>query len=309
MGPPVRSTKALGGAVRTNIAAPQAVVDGDRQRKPPQPRREIGSSPAPTTTRPAFDRSRPMAGGKKIVVILAKAGLRVGHDGLVDAYGRGGTTRIAAEHLAPYRPDIVHQCLLALFDSDMAAAGRLQVIIVTERGKTIEVNPTLRPPRTYGRFKGLMEKLLQEGVVKSADGQWLLRTTRWSVAPQIPHGAEVYGIHNAESSSVVSAVELARGAVAEPVPTILQGGIKDAYGFYCVSCTDDSNLDGLDFVTQSICLSKYPTAPHVACLRLAEGFRFATSAVTTDIGSAKEAAGNLTAALQPAELGKKRQRF
>lgn len=309
------ATKALGGRVISNKAAQQVVQDERRESAEQQARR---SQPLPLAEShgPARPQRPPRplqtgAAGRKIVVILAKAGLKVGYDGLIDAYDRQSTTIAPQEpHLAPYRPDIVHQCLLALFDSDMAAAGRLQVIISTERGKTIEVSPTLRPPRTYGRFKGLMTKLLTDGVVtNNQDGQWLLRTTRWSVAPQIPHGAEVYGIHNSPSSPVVSALELARGAVAEPVPDVLQGGIKNAYGFYVISCTDDSNLDGIDYVTKPICISAFPTTPHVACLRIAEGFRYATSAQTNaaTTAAAAEAGKALEVALQAPALGQKKR--
>jgi rRNA small subunit pseudouridine methyltransferase Nep1 len=309
-----KTTRALGGKDISNRPASQVVVDKDlEQRRRPQPSAELGhhhpgASAPPMAVRPTrAPRGVASPNAKKVVVILAKAGLKVGYDGLIDAYDRGNTTKIALEHLTAFRPDIVHQCMLALFDSDMAAAGRLQVFILTHQDRTIEVSPALRPPRTYGRFKGLMEKLLNDGIVKAADGQWLLRTSRWSIAPQIPHGAEVYGIHNADSSVVVGPAELARGAVAEPVSDALQGGIKNAYGFYCISCTDDSNLDGLDFVTQTLCLSKYPTTPHVACMRIAEGFRLATSAVT-NTGAPSDAAGTLTSALQTPALGVKRTR-
>jgi rRNA small subunit pseudouridine methyltransferase Nep1 len=248
------------------------------------------------------------------VVILAKAGLKLGRDGLIDAYDRtiNPATVPADDFLQPYRPDIVHQCLLALYDSELAASGRLQVWIQTERGKTIEVAPNLRPPRTYGRFKGIMERVLQEGsVINREDGKWLLRSTRWSIAPQIPHGAEVFGIHNLESSPVATAVELAKGAVAEPVPNTLQGGLKDVFGFYCISCSDDQNLDGLDFVTKTVCLSKFPTSPHVACIRLCEGFRVATSRATNEGlaaggGAADKAGSELIKALTTPSLGQKK---
>lgn len=227
---------------------------------------------------------------RSVVIILAKAGLRVGHQGLVDAYDRGITTTITTPHLADMRPDIVHQCLLAIFDSDLAASGRVQVYILTTRGTTIEINPSLRPPRTYARFKGLMEKLLNEGRVTSTDGAWLMRTVRGSIAPYIPYGADVTGIHNAESTPVHSAITLARAAVADPVPDTLQGGVKNAYAFYCISCTDDSNLDGLDFVTTTACLSRYPTTPHVAAARILEGFRAATSSSSSAAAAAAKPA-------------------
>nr|CAG8479975.1 13025_t:CDS:2 [Entrophospora candida] len=64
-----------------------------------------------------------------------------------------------------YRPDITHQCLMALLDSPLNKAGLMQIYIHTANKVLIEVNPQVRIPRTYRRFSGLMvdgnEKLLR----------------------------------------------------------------------------------------------------------------------------------------------------
>lgn len=210
---------------------------------------------------------------RDIVVILEKAGILLGNMGLVDAYDRAATTEIANESLKDVRPDIVHQCLLALFDSDLAYRHRLRVYIslFVRQGKVIEVSPALRPPRTYARFRGLMFALLRDGRICSTDGQVLMRLMPGSVAPIIPHGAEVVGITNSLSSPIVTATQLAQQAVAAPVDDSLQGGIKHVTAFYCISCTDDCNLDGIDYITQSVCLSSYPMTAHVQCARVCEG--------------------------------------
>ena len=67
---------------------------------------------------------------------------------------------------ADSRPDIVHQCMLALLDSPLNKAGRLQLFIHTQRDILIEVNPIIRMPRTYKRFAGLMVQLLQKLSIK-----------------------------------------------------------------------------------------------------------------------------------------------
>ena len=48
------------------------------------------------------------------------------------------------------------QCLLTLLDSPLNKAGKLQVYIHTAKGVLIEVNPSVRIPRTFKRFGGLM---------------------------------------------------------------------------------------------------------------------------------------------------------
>ena len=53
------------------------------------------------------------------------------------------------------------QCLLTLLDSPLNKAGKLQVYIHTAKGVLIEVNPSVRIPRTFKRFGGLMGKWLR----------------------------------------------------------------------------------------------------------------------------------------------------
>jgi rRNA small subunit pseudouridine methyltransferase Nep1 len=54
--------------------------------------------------------------------------------------------------------DTTPQCLLTLLDSPLNKAGLLQVYIHTAKGVLIEVNPSVRIPRTFKRFSGLMGK-------------------------------------------------------------------------------------------------------------------------------------------------------
>ena len=209
---------------------------------------------------------------RDVVVILERAGLWLGRDGIVDAYDRTPSVELTNESLKEIRPDIVHQCLLALFDSDLAYRDRLRVFISTVKDKVIEVHPTLRPPRTYGRFKGLMESLLRDGVVQSADGVTLLRTLPGTVAPIIPHGAEVVGISCSTTAPIVSACALAQQAVKDPVSDSLQGGQKNALAFYVICCTEESDTSCVPYVTREVTPCAYPMASHVLCSRICEGF-------------------------------------
>ncbi|KPA84220.1 hypothetical protein ABB37_02272 [Leptomonas pyrrhocoris] len=234
---------------------------------------------------------------RDVVVILEKAGILMGNMGLVDAYDRAATTEIANASLKDVRPDIVHQCLLALFDSDLAYQHRLRVYIslFSRQGKVIEVSPALRPPRTYARFRGLMAALLRDGRITSTDGQVLMRLMPGSVAPIIPHGAEVIGLTNGLTAPIVTPTQLAQQAAAAPVDDALQGGIKHVTAFYCVSCTDDCNLDGIDYITKSVCLSAYPMTAHVQSARICEGHTRVEPDVTASnstTASAKDMSGN-----------------
>jgi rRNA small subunit pseudouridine methyltransferase Nep1 len=230
---------------------------------------------------------------RDVVVILEKAGILMGSMGLVDAYDRAATTEIANASLKDVRPDIVHQCLLALFDSDLAYQHRLRVYIslFSRQGKTIEVSPALRPPRTYARFRGLMAALLRDGRICSTDGQVLMRLMPGSVAPIIPHGAEVIGLTNSLTAPIVTPTQLAQQAAANPVDDSLQGGIKHVTAFYCISCTDDCNLDGIDYITKAVCLSAYPMTAHVQSARICEGHTRVEPDVNLLSSSSSAAAG------------------
>ena len=59
-----------------------------------------------------------------------------------------------------YRPDLVHQTLMALLDTPLNKQNKLQVFLRTQKGFTIEVAPEVRLPRTFKRFSGLMAQLM-----------------------------------------------------------------------------------------------------------------------------------------------------
>lgn len=66
---------------------------------------------------------------------------------------------------------LVQQCqaVLAILDSPLAKAGRLQALYVkTEKGVLFEIKPHVRIPRTFKRFCGLMCKL-QDNCNQSLD--------------------------------------------------------------------------------------------------------------------------------------------
>ena len=60
--------------------------------------------------------------------------------------------------------------LLTLLDSPLNKAGKLQVYIHTEKNVLIEVSPSIRIPRTFKRFAGLMVQLLHKLKIRAVDG-------------------------------------------------------------------------------------------------------------------------------------------
>lgn len=74
------------------------------------------------------------------------------------------------------RPDIAYHCLLSLLETPLCKEGLLTVNVHLQDGRIVEVNPSVRLPRNYDRFVGLIEQLLKEGRVPP-DGEPLMRIT------------------------------------------------------------------------------------------------------------------------------------
>jgi len=94
-----------------------------------------------------------------------------------------------------FRPDIAHQELLALIDSPLNKAGCLQVYIRTCKNVLIEVHPSIRIPRTYKRFSGLMVQLLHKMKIKAGNTSTnLMKVIKNPFSQHLPPGTRVYGM-------------------------------------------------------------------------------------------------------------------
>ena len=80
---------------------------------------------------------------------------------LRDAYRRG-------------RPDIVHMSLLQALGSPLNREGMLRTYVHTIQDYVIDVDPSVRLPKNYDRFVGLIEQLFEYGQVPP-EGPPLLR--------------------------------------------------------------------------------------------------------------------------------------
>ncbi|KAN0052859.1 hypothetical protein ACTA71_012339 [Dictyostelium dimigraforme] len=91
------------------------------------------------------------------------------------------------------RPDILHQCLLALFDSPLNKAGLLQVFIKTTKNVLIEVHPQTRIPRTFNRFAGLMVQLLKKLSIRATNGpDKLFKVIKNPITDHLAPGTKIY---------------------------------------------------------------------------------------------------------------------
>ncbi|KAJ2997110.1 Ribosomal RNA small subunit methyltransferase mra1 [Globomyces sp. JEL0801] len=118
------------------------------------------------------------ANTKRLIVVLQQASLETvklgkgkeGHYALLNCDDHHHILKKNNRDLSDSRPDITHQCLLALLDSPLNKAGKLQVYIHTTKNVLIEVNPQVRIPRTFKRFCGLMVQLLHKLSIRAVNG-------------------------------------------------------------------------------------------------------------------------------------------
>lgn len=206
---------------------------------------------------------------QRLIVVLSQASLETykisshgpGGDkyALLNCDDHQGILKKMGKDISEARPDITHQCLLTLLDSPINKAGKLQVYIQTSRGVLIEVNPTVRIPRTFKRFSGLMVQLLHKLSIRSVNSEEkLLKVIKNPITDHLPtkcrkvtlsFDAEVIRVQdyieklNPDESICVFVGAMARG--------------KDNFAD--------------EFVDEKIGLSNYPLSASVACSKFCHG--------------------------------------
>lgn len=171
------------------------------------------------------------------------------HQGVLKKHGRS---------ISDYRPDITHQCLLALLDSPLNKAGRLQVYIRTARNVLIEVSPHTRIPRTFQRFAGLMVQLLHKLSIRAVGSQEkLLNVIRNPLSDHLP-------------------VSCQRVAMSGDGPTVrLQEWIRtlpedQSVVFYVGAMAHGEDV--FEGPETKISISEYPLAAATVCSRICHSF-------------------------------------
>lgn len=155
--------------------------------------------------------------------------------------------------VATARPDITHQCLLTLLDSPLNKAGLLQVYIQTAKGVLIEVNPSVRIPRTFKRFAGLMVQLLHKLSIRSVNGSdKLLKVIKNPITDHLPSNA--YKITFSFDSAPVKLSSYLDKIPKEQNIVVFIGAM--AHG-------EDNFADHL--VDDKIAISQYSLSASVAC--------------------------------------------
>lgn len=149
----------------------------------------------------------PIAGGIQepgkqpgVIFVLERACLEVAKVGktfqILNSDDHANFLKKQNRNPADYRPDIIHQAVLAILDSPLTKAGRLQALYVkTERGVLFEIKPHVRIPRTFKRFCGLMLQLLQKlSITAMGKREKLLNVIKNPVTRHLPVNSRRIGL-------------------------------------------------------------------------------------------------------------------
>jgi rRNA small subunit pseudouridine methyltransferase Nep1 len=143
------------------------------------------------------------------------------------------------------RPDLVHLTLLNVTSTPLHQEGKARVYIHTVDDSVLEFAEGTRPPKSYARFRNLMEKLLVErpdsGLVRVRDAKLpaLLREA----------GAD-YSVGLSVQGGQIGLEELAESLTLRKNPAVVVGGFprghfltKDVEAFDMLARIHDRSLD------------------------------------------------------------------
>jgi len=165
-----------------------------------------------------------------------------------------------------FRPDILHQELLALLDSPLNKAGLLRIYIQTTQNVLIEVNPSIRIPRTYKRFAGLMVQLLHKMKIKAGnDSTTLLKVIKNPFSQHLPAGTRCYGFSC--EGTLYSPITLAKTVV----PMEPDGDAPPTCFVLGAMSTGHITIEDHPYIEKMISISSYPLSGAAALSRLMGG--------------------------------------
>ncbi|KAH8645625.1 Alpha/beta knot methyltransferase [Xylariales sp. PMI_506] len=205
---------------------------------------------------------------QRLIVVLSNASLetyKASHGGgragmqrdekysLLNSDEHIGVMRKMNRDISDARPDITHQCLLTLLDSPINKAGKLQIYIHTAKGVLIEVSPTVRIPRTFKRFAGLMVQLLHRLSIRSTTSQEkLLRVIQNPITDHLPP--------NCRKVTLSFDAPLVR--VRDWVDSV---GPKESVCVFVGAMAKGTDNFADEFVDEKISISNYSLSASVAC--------------------------------------------
>jgi rRNA small subunit pseudouridine methyltransferase Nep1 len=152
------------------------------------------------------------------------------------------------------RPDLVHAALLSVTGTPLYLDGSVKVFIHTNQDVVLEMAERTRVPKSYFRFRGLIEKLLSqmsdEGLVK-AYGSGIRELLKRTVSPDKAFGLSVQGRQTRLE-------KLAESVVTAKNPCVIVGGFP--HGHF--------SRETLGFVDELLRIHERPLEAHVVASRV-----------------------------------------
>lgn len=165
-----------------------------------------------------------------------------------------------------FRPDICHQELLALIDSPLNKSGHLQVYIHTSKNVLIEIHPSIRIPRTYKRFSGLIVQLLHKMKIKAGTSSTtLMKVIKNPFSQHLPSGTRVYGMSC--EGTLYSPVSLAK----ELIPSDPNSQSPPVCFVIGAMAAGHVTVEDHPYIEKMISVSEYPLSGAAAISRILGG--------------------------------------
>ncbi len=162
------------------------------------------------------------------------------------------------------RPDLVHGTLLSVTGTPLYLDGGVKVFVHTHADLVLDIAPKTRIPKSYFRFRGLMEKALSgedAGLVR-VRRSGLRELVRKTIVPDIVFGLSVQGRRTGLE-------ELAGKLMAADNPCVLVGGFP--HGHF--------SPETLSVVDELVRVHEMPLEAHVVTSRLLYEFEKAVMVV------------------------------
>ena len=195
--------------------------------------------------------------GHKLYIILEHANLELTKDKknpeIINSDDHMNLIKKMGKSYEDYRPDVLHQCLLNLFESPLNKSGMLQVFIRTKENVLFEISPKTKIPKTIKRFNGLMGQLLQHYRIRALNSsEVLLKIIKNPITQYIPFGCPI--ISTNEKSKLIKLEEyinsLKSNNIAFVVGAISKGDIN------------------IDYNTDTISISSFPLTAGIVCSKI-----------------------------------------
>jgi rRNA small subunit pseudouridine methyltransferase Nep1 len=165
-----------------------------------------------------------------------------------------------------FRPDICHQELLALIDSPLNKAGCLQVYIKTTTNVLVEVHPSIRIPRTYKRFSGLIVQLLHKMKIKAGNTSTILmKVIKNPFSQHLPAGTRVFGM------SCEGTLYSPYGLANELIPPDPKSTLPPVCFVIGAMASGHVTVQDHPYIEKMISVSEYPLSGAAAISRILSG--------------------------------------